>query len=506
MATKNLMDEADETLGGLIRWKRQRLGMRVVDLAEETGLSPGYISKLELNNASNPSDTIIYRLATALKIDPIELKSRTKSKPIEKGEENQTTSNLGKEGHYSVSVDALQPLRHDATSAQLRLKPAEKFAAAYERLGVAYTELGLLYSTTTQEDGTLDYRSALAAYDASSSIYERSGLTAQLLSTRYRIARTYQNLIVTDRVKPDERLIFLQRAQEILNQIFSADMPAEPNGRQTFLKPASLAVGAGISKLIAREIGDEIDDEGVSQERKQALKTEVDAYVRAGRLRRLQADRLYAEIVRNLDTRLEQQISHEGRLQVQEEKAYSLFLVAVNKRALETEREDKSGRDLAPSIDLFLKAIRLQRDRSRQAQQAEGAKSLKVQAAHRLQLIRFHQELGLAYSYSNIKNRYAELLWQYRISAEVLSPKWAEHTGQRDRYIAGDQYVSDLINSTQSGNDDPRNITTEHHNIGTVNEIKHMVTEYKSLGAFDTLDYPLTYHEARQRMTKTDDI
>lgn len=502
MAIKNIVDQADETLGSLIRWKRQQLGKRVIDLAEETGLSPGYISKIELQRATNPSDTIIYRLATALKLDPIDLKKRTKPSMMEKNEGTQESlirpeaSVNRKERRSTVSVDALSPLRHDATNVQLRLKPEARFTTAYERLAASYEELGLLYCTTAMEDGTIDYRSAFAAYDASASIYERTGLMAQFLRTRYRIARTYQNLIVTDRVKSDERLIFLQRAQEILNQVFSADEPIQPNSRQSFLKPASLAVGAAISKLIAREIRDEIGRTSISAEQQQALQAEVDGYIQAGRIRRLQADRLYAEIVRAVDVRLKDPLSEEDRLRLQEEAAYAFFLMATNKRALETDKEEAGRRDMEPSIVLFREAIRRQRDRSRHTLRLGEAGSLALQAAHRLQLARFHQELGLAYSCSQVVDRYAALLWQYRVSAEVLSAEWAERTSQRDRYIAGDQYLNDLIDSAQAGHDDPRDMTAEFHNIRTINEVGSMIARYRDAGAFDTLDYPLTYEDA----------
>jgi len=504
MAVKRLANEADGTLGGLIRWKRQRLEMRVIDLAEKTGLSPGYISKMELNRATNPSDTILYRLATALKLDPVELKSRTKTKTPGKSENGLNSVGNGKDRRHAVSVSAINPLRHDAIGVQLHLKSEERFTAAYERLAAAYDDLGLLYCTTTQEDGSLDYRSAFAAYDASASIYERTGLITQLLKTRYRIARTYQNLIVTDRVKPDERLIFLQRAQELLNQVFSADMPAQPNGRQSFLKPASQAVGAAINKLIAHEIRDEIGRTPSSEDKQQALEAEVDAYVRAGRLRRLQADGLYAEIVRNLDAHLEQPLGEEEKFQAQEEAAYAIFLMAVNKRALETDKEDEANRDMGPSIALFLEALRRQRDRSKGVQRPIGSEGF-LQAAHRLQLARFHQELGIAYSYSNIDNRYAAMLWQYRISAEVLSADWMDRTGPRDRYIVGDQYVNDLIENSQADPDELQNMTTEHHNITAVSEIQDLAATCRSSGAFDTLDYPLTYEDALYGIKKAAD-
>ena len=59
-----------------IRNQRQLLGLSQVKLAEIANISPAYIAMIELEKKF-PSDEVLERIASALKIDPTELFSKT---------------------------------------------------------------------------------------------------------------------------------------------------------------------------------------------------------------------------------------------------------------------------------------------------------------------------------------------------------------------------------------------------------------------------------------------
>lgn len=58
------------TLGKKIRELREGLGMSQAQLAAQGGLSQGYLSQLENDEVHNPSAAVIFRLASALHVDP----------------------------------------------------------------------------------------------------------------------------------------------------------------------------------------------------------------------------------------------------------------------------------------------------------------------------------------------------------------------------------------------------------------------------------------------------
>ena len=58
------------TLGKKIRELREGLGMSQAQLAVQGGLSQGYLSQLENDEVHNPSAAVIFRLASALHVDP----------------------------------------------------------------------------------------------------------------------------------------------------------------------------------------------------------------------------------------------------------------------------------------------------------------------------------------------------------------------------------------------------------------------------------------------------
>jgi len=57
-------------LGKKIRSLRDELGMSQAQLAVNGGLSQGYLSQLENDEVQNPSAAVIFRLASALHVDP----------------------------------------------------------------------------------------------------------------------------------------------------------------------------------------------------------------------------------------------------------------------------------------------------------------------------------------------------------------------------------------------------------------------------------------------------
>jgi len=65
-------DALIKRIGVEIRSRRRALGWSQKKLAEEAGLNPRYVSKLE-RFLSNPSATTLYRIAVALKVTPNDL-------------------------------------------------------------------------------------------------------------------------------------------------------------------------------------------------------------------------------------------------------------------------------------------------------------------------------------------------------------------------------------------------------------------------------------------------
>jgi len=57
-------------LGARIRSLREEIGLSQAQLAEQAGLSQGYLSQIENNEVQNPSASVLFRLAQALHVDP----------------------------------------------------------------------------------------------------------------------------------------------------------------------------------------------------------------------------------------------------------------------------------------------------------------------------------------------------------------------------------------------------------------------------------------------------
>ena len=60
-------------LGQKIRARREELGKSVKQIAEETGISPGFLYNLEVGYRAEPTFTKGMRLAEALELEPSEL-------------------------------------------------------------------------------------------------------------------------------------------------------------------------------------------------------------------------------------------------------------------------------------------------------------------------------------------------------------------------------------------------------------------------------------------------
>ena len=57
-------------LGARIRSLREEIGLSQAQLAEQAGLSQGYLSQIENDEVQNPSASVLFRLAQALHVDP----------------------------------------------------------------------------------------------------------------------------------------------------------------------------------------------------------------------------------------------------------------------------------------------------------------------------------------------------------------------------------------------------------------------------------------------------
>jgi len=72
--------QVQQILAANVRRVRKALGFSQADLAEKTGLSPGYVSDIE-NSRKWPSADCLARLADVLKMDPYQLILPTEDSP-----------------------------------------------------------------------------------------------------------------------------------------------------------------------------------------------------------------------------------------------------------------------------------------------------------------------------------------------------------------------------------------------------------------------------------------
>ena len=84
-------------LGKKIRELRDELGMSQAQLSAQGGLSQGYLSQLENDEVQNPSAAVIFRLASALHVDPRVL--------MQAAGYHQPPNGAGDAAEYHVSVD-----------------------------------------------------------------------------------------------------------------------------------------------------------------------------------------------------------------------------------------------------------------------------------------------------------------------------------------------------------------------------------------------------------------
>lgn len=62
-----------KSLGNYIKFKREIKGLRLKDVAENAGMSIAYLNRLEGNKRSNPSFSILTRLANTLEVSILDL-------------------------------------------------------------------------------------------------------------------------------------------------------------------------------------------------------------------------------------------------------------------------------------------------------------------------------------------------------------------------------------------------------------------------------------------------
>ncbi len=84
-------------LGKKIKELRDELGMSQAQLSAQGGLSQGYLSQMENDEVQNPSAAVIFRLASALHVDPRVL--------MQAAGYNQPANGTAGAAEYHVSVD-----------------------------------------------------------------------------------------------------------------------------------------------------------------------------------------------------------------------------------------------------------------------------------------------------------------------------------------------------------------------------------------------------------------
>jgi transcriptional regulator with XRE-family HTH domain len=84
-------------LGKKIRELRDELAMSQAQLSAQGGVSQGYLSQLENDDVQNPSAAVIFRLASALHVDPRAL--------MQAAGYSQSPNGAAGEAEYHVSVD-----------------------------------------------------------------------------------------------------------------------------------------------------------------------------------------------------------------------------------------------------------------------------------------------------------------------------------------------------------------------------------------------------------------
>jgi transcriptional regulator with XRE-family HTH domain len=75
------MDDNTPPLGAYLRIARTKAGLSVRELERLTGVANSYLTKLELNQKTNPSADVLQRLADVLELDASELLAYIGVKP-----------------------------------------------------------------------------------------------------------------------------------------------------------------------------------------------------------------------------------------------------------------------------------------------------------------------------------------------------------------------------------------------------------------------------------------
>lgn len=527
-------DGPDETFGGLIRWQRQRQGLTISELALKTNLSAGYISKLEKKSEVHPSDTILYRIAQVLGLSIMDLKNLLSEKPKKLENKREATPNGIRSNYRETSSlpTSVLPLGHDVLGTALDLhhdetqRRGKNHRHAYAELADAYIKLGTLLCTEVIKGQSLDYRGGFAAYYAGASIYASVGMGEQLNSVRYRIARTYQNLVTTEQAAKGERVLFLYRASELLEQVYIGEVlreeedlsePARPyrgtrETRQLCLKPAVLATGALVSRMLAFELAKDVKRLTGSSDLPKEVQTEMASLRKAAAARRIQADLLYGAIIQTLkkDKKVVGDLSEAERLTGEYVNALLLSAINLRGRGLDMDWDEEysdeksetepvaleqlaQDDDFRASITLMNEAIRQQRQ---QVVTLLVAGDIAQEQMARRQLSRVHRELAITYSCIEGYEAYAQSLWNDGIAREV-GPTQAGVGLQPDRYVAGDHSMRRVKKvSIGAANQDElmqNDLIKEQQNVDLLMKIDKAISALKEEDIFATLTYPAEY-------------
>lgn len=471
-----------ESLGDLIRSHRKQRIMSIHKLAETIDVSPGYISKLELNRATNPSETIVYRLAKVFGLDPLELQEL-----VEIGRKSEVTPTI--EPPDPLNRRRISALRNETTipSEALNLLTSIKnipppLKELYGRLVNDYIALGEQYCRFSEPNSPIAYVDGLNAYRAAEAVCVRAGLDLQAMRIRYRMARTYQNLILTDRAGAlEQRIIYFYRALELFEAVLtdSSQIGSTLDFEDRLLIPRSLAAGATLYRMLGHEF--KVESQNTVQNEPRGggfINIKIETLNSLSVRGRTRANTLYRRLIDEL-------VKDAASCQIEGDRddlavtlSRVLCLRAINLRGMRYHEKDGSQGSLNECIDLLEQAIEILRS-------LIGSKTMQNNTTCRQQLARYHLELAHTYGVSAHPDRYAQAMWQFNLSKEI-SPEI------HDQYIPGDHYMREFMENYQNYPEEIA-LLSEQACLDINNLIKQKIGLLRAEGIIVNMKYPLRF-------------
>lgn len=502
--------------GHIVKKRRKELGWTLDEMAARAEYSIGYLSKLERGKAQNPSTDCINRLARVLTLDPVtvaqqinddEIRSiedvannRSTVVPLTAELENIVSKGIGNnrglrsendkslirtltsmgsgntvfllgeenEGFHKRSVDAVKLFSSRQVLPPEVNEAREAVAKGYRHLGESFCRC----SAEPQDKEHL-YHQALSSYSLAETICEDlppSG-SIELLQIQiwYDMARTYQSLGKIEYLTSNLRLVYFFRALEYCEMSYSAVMERRLESDEfKALAPACASISGYLYGRISRDmqrlceatIGNA--DSSVAQKKHllESLSSKQDGLAIACMQKRVEAERLYLDWIKELDAR-PSNISRDSRL------AEAYYRLAIFYRGIEMTKESPLESNYDKSLSNLVAAIKLRWSLARSSGPTD-AEQLR-------ELARYHFEFAETLQYWRSKERYARAMWHYHVAGYIHPDFLSENNPYAQAQLSALIYNETELSSM------------------VVTMTNQSVQELLEASNFDSLDYPLDY-------------